>query len=108
MPEFIPLWIGAIALVGAFAWLVILNNWTVDHVKKLRNRVFDIDRSLEHTSNAIQNLYAKIGTVEERVNDLESPPMLKDERENRTCPECNEEKEIRVDDYLCDECREPE
>jgi hypothetical protein len=81
----------------------------VEALKKERNNRLETHRDIDRLIESWRQQMLHVQTdLEQRVKDLESPPILKDVKENRVCPECGEDKEISTDDYLCEDCREPE
>jgi hypothetical protein len=109
MPQFLGTW----WVLGGFLTLLALGAFCVGNLvvedKGERIHRQNSDRELENLISSYAKQWQIVSdTLTKRIIELENPPVLKDQRENRTCPECGQEKEIRMDDYLCDDCREPE
>jgi rubrerythrin len=75
-----------------------------DEEAKMRNAV---DRRVTDEINLLkvaqENTRQELRTAEKMIDQLMHPtePIL----EVKLCPECNEQKEITNDDYICPECR---
>jgi hypothetical protein len=109
MPHYLSTW----WIVGGFAVVFVVGAWCVTNLVDDDKEEKEIRAKADNATNEMVSRVSTLQTqrmdgLEQRIDALENPSMFTDERENRTCPNCGIEKEIRTDDYLCDDCRKPQ